>query len=79
MNNENIYKIAISGFLHDIGKFAERGGMEISPEFLNNHTNLYQPFLMEDIHTNILFTLQHSLITLKSYYPMNLTRVIGEL
>ena len=44
MTKENIYKIAISGFLHDIGKFAERGGMDVNPEFLNNHTDLYQPF-----------------------------------
>lgn len=44
MINDNIYKIAISAFLHDIGKFAERANMEITPEFLNNHTDLYQPF-----------------------------------
>lgn len=42
--DENINKIAISGFLHDIGKFAEMGCMDINPEFLNNHTDLYQPF-----------------------------------
>ena len=57
MNNENVYKIAISGFLHDIGKFAERGGMEISPEFLNNHTDLYQPFF-DGRHTH-----KHSVYT----------------
>ena len=44
MKKENIYKIAISGFLHDIGKFAERGDMDVDPEFLKNHTDLYQPF-----------------------------------
>lgn len=44
MTKENIYKIAISGFLHDIGKFAERGGMDVNQEFLKNHTDLYQPF-----------------------------------
>lgn len=57
MNNENIYKIAISGFFHDIGKFAERGCMEISPEFLNNHTDLYQPFF-DGRHTH-----KHSVYT----------------
>lgn len=42
--DENIYKIAISAYLHDIGKFAERANMEVTSEFLKNHTDLYQPF-----------------------------------
>ncbi len=44
MTKENIYKIAIFSFLHDIGKFAERGDMNVSPEFINSHADLYQPF-----------------------------------
>lgn len=44
MINDTIYKIAIAGFLHDIGKFAERADMQVSPEYLNNNSGLYQPF-----------------------------------
>lgn len=49
--DDNIYKIAIAGFLHDIGKFAERGEMEVAPEFLNTYANLYQPFF-DNRHTH---------------------------
>ncbi len=41
---ENVYKIAIAAFLHDIGKFAERGGMSLSPTYFNNNADLYLPF-----------------------------------
>ncbi len=53
MVDETVYKIAIAGFLHDIGKFAERAagartgddiGFFPSEEFLNNNRDLYQPF-----------------------------------
>lgn len=57
MSKENIYKIAISGFLHDIGKFAERGGMDVDAEFLNNHANLYQPFFnSRHTHKHAVYT-----------------------
>lgn len=54
--DENIYKIAIAAFLHDIGKFAERArgskekGDEFEAafysdeEFLDANASLYQPF-----------------------------------
>ena len=54
--DENIYKIAIAAFLHDIGKFAERaGGSKEGNEeleagfypddkFLNDNAAIYQPF-----------------------------------
>ncbi len=42
--DENIYKIAIAAFLHDIGKFAERANMSVGKEFLLNNADLYQPF-----------------------------------
>ncbi|MDI6728027.1 MAG: type III-A CRISPR-associated protein Cas10/Csm1, partial [Thermodesulfovibrionales bacterium] len=51
--DETVYKIALAGFLHDIGKFAERAagartvddiGFFPSEEFLNNNRDLYQPF-----------------------------------
>jgi len=36
MIDETIYKIAISAYLHDIGKFAERANMNVSEEFISN-------------------------------------------
>jgi CRISPR-associated protein Csm1 len=42
--DETIYKIAIAGYLHDIGKFAERADFNVSLEFLNNNADLYQPY-----------------------------------
>lgn len=42
--DETVYKIAIAGLLHDIGKFAERAGMPVSAEYINNHADLYQPY-----------------------------------
>ncbi len=42
--DDTVYKIAIAGLLHDIGKFAERGSMQVSDEFLNNNAGLYQPY-----------------------------------
>ncbi len=42
--DDTIYKIAIAGLLHDIGKFAERGGLNVSNEYLNNNAGQYQPY-----------------------------------
>ena len=57
--NNTIYKIALASFFHDIGKFAERskGHFHVDPEFINNHTNLYQPFF------NGRHTHQHAVYT----------------
>ena len=37
MMDDTVYKISIAGFLHDIGKFAERADMHVSKEYLNNN------------------------------------------
>jgi CRISPR-associated protein Csm1 len=42
--DETVYKVALAGFLHDIGKFAERAEMKVSPDFLNSNAGLYQPY-----------------------------------
>lgn len=53
MIDETVYKIVIAGYLHDIGKFAERasgvkgpGAAGFSPDesFLDNNRDLYQPY-----------------------------------
>lgn len=53
MIDETVYKIALAGFLHDMGKFAERAagartaddvGFFPDEIFLNNNRDLYQPF-----------------------------------
>lgn len=36
-------RIALSAFLHDLGKLAERAGIEISRETLDNNQQLYCP------------------------------------
>ena len=57
--DETIYKIAIAGFMHDIGKFAERAGFTVSPEFLNNNADLYQPYIKEQnrhTHKHAVYT-----------------------
>ncbi len=35
--------IALAGLLHDVGKFAERAGMELSAGYETNNAGLYQP------------------------------------
>lgn len=57
--NDTIYKIALAAFFHDMGKFAERakGNFHIDPEFLNRHTNLYQPFYNgKHTHQHVVYT-----------------------
>ncbi|MGB9732266.1 type III-A CRISPR-associated protein Cas10/Csm1 [Calditerrivibrio nitroreducens] len=57
--DETIYKIAIAGFMHDIGKFAERAGFDVSNEFLNNNAGLYQPYIKEQnryTHRHAVYT-----------------------
>ncbi len=41
--DDTVFKIAVAAFLHDIGKFAERAGMELSTEYLDGNAALYQP------------------------------------
>ncbi len=57
--DETIYKIAIAGYLHDIGKFAERANFNVSQEFLNNNADLYQPYIKEQnrhTHRHAVYT-----------------------
>jgi len=57
--DETVYKIAIAGYLHDIGKFAERAGFHVSLEFLNNNADLYQPYIKEQnrhTHKHAVYT-----------------------
>ncbi len=51
--DENIYKITIAAFMHDIGKFAERANFNANLEFLNNNAGLYQPYIKsQNRHTH---------------------------
>ncbi|MBE0426421.1 MAG: type III-A CRISPR-associated protein Cas10/Csm1 [Nitrospirae bacterium] len=59
MLDETIYKVAIAAFMHDIGKFAKRAGFNVSPEFLNNNADLYQPYIKEQnrhTHKHVVYT-----------------------
>jgi len=42
--DDTVLKIALAGFMHDIGKLADRGVMDISQEYVLNNADLYQPF-----------------------------------
>ena len=54
--DETILKVAISGFMHDIGKFAQEG-LFVSEDFLNRHADLYQPFFNEQhTHRHAVYT-----------------------
>jgi len=51
MVDETVYKIALAGYFHDIGKFAERAkaekgskGFFVNVEFIENNSKVYQPF-----------------------------------
>ncbi len=67
--DETVYKIAIAGFLHDIGKFAERAtgkrdeskgikpAFYVDEEFLTNNMDLYQP------HYKGIYTHKHAVYT----------------
>lgn len=64
--DETVYKISLAGYLHDIGKFAERAyavrgsdkvGFFPSEEFINNNKDLYQPFYNgRHTHRHTVFT-----------------------
>ena len=52
--NDNVYKIAIAAYLHDIGKFAQRAGFEPGGGFLTNNAGLYQPYnKIQNKHTHV--------------------------
>ncbi len=41
--SDTVYSIALAGLLHDVGKFAERAGMDITPQYRDDNEHLYQP------------------------------------
>ncbi len=66
MIDDTVYKIALAGYLHDIGKFAERSrgiretddkGFFPDEDFLNNNRDLYQPhFQGKYTHSHAVYT-----------------------
>lgn len=57
MIDETIYKIALAGFLHDIGKFAERADFPLNPKNIETDQSLFQPYF------NHRYTHKHALYT----------------
>ncbi|HEN20418.1 MAG TPA: type III-A CRISPR-associated protein Cas10/Csm1, partial [Desulfobacteraceae bacterium] len=55
--DETVLKIAIAGFMHDIGKFADKECLDISEEYINNNADLYQP------HPKGNYTHRHAVFT----------------
>ncbi len=55
--DETILKMAMAALLHDIGKFSE-GGMELTPGFIDNNQQLYQPTSRDgySTHRHALYT-----------------------
>ncbi len=60
-----LYKIALAGYMHDIGKFAERAkaakdessGLSVDDTYLENNRMLYQPYYKNRFtHAHALFT-----------------------
>ncbi len=41
--DNTVYKVALAGLMHDIGKFAQ-GSLPVTKEYLNNNAGLYQPY-----------------------------------
>jgi CRISPR-associated protein Csm1 len=53
---ETTVKIALAGFMHDIGKFAQEGIFDL-PSFINDNAGLYQPFHNgEYTHKHAIYT-----------------------
>src|SRR5208337_928892 len=53
MVEETVLKIALAGLMHDIGKFAERAGMDVPYDVLNSNQHLYQPYIKaQNRHTH---------------------------
>ncbi len=55
--DETVLKIAIAGFMHDIGKFADKDTFNISEQFLMDNVDLYQP------HYKEIYTHRHAVNT----------------
>lgn len=57
MQENELNKVALAALLHDVGKFAERAGMEISQRYRDDNEQLYQPlFDGRYSHGHALFT-----------------------
>lgn len=55
--DQTVLKIAMAGFLHDIGKFADKDTLNISEQYIINNADLYQP------HDKGNYTHQHAVFT----------------
>jgi len=44
--------IALTGLLHDVGKFSERAGIDFPPGYGDNNAGLYQPYRQEQKRHN---------------------------
>jgi CRISPR-associated protein Csm1 len=55
--DENVLKIAIAGFMHDIGKLIDESALDVSKEYLLNNADLYQPFYQgQHTHRHAVYT-----------------------
>jgi len=74
--NDTVLKIALAAFLHDIGKFADGAALNLSPAFIQDHADLYQPFdrsQKRHTHPHAVYTagfLEH----LKDFLPNKITQ-----
>lgn len=73
---ETVLKVALAGLMHDIGKFAERAGIEVPPDVMNSNQHLYQPYVRpQNRHTH-----RHAAYTaafvddFEGFLPHNLTK-----
>ncbi|MBN1292943.1 MAG: type III-A CRISPR-associated protein Cas10/Csm1, partial [Candidatus Latescibacteria bacterium] len=55
--DETVIKIAIAGFMHDIGKFADKDVWNVSEQFILGNADLYQPHYKEN------YTHRHAVLT----------------
>jgi len=54
---ETVLIMAIAGFLHDFGKLADDCALHVSPEYVQNNADLYQPFFHgHHTHRHALYT-----------------------
>ncbi|MDY0043907.1 MAG: type III-A CRISPR-associated protein Cas10/Csm1 [Syntrophales bacterium] len=55
--DETVLKVAVAGFMHDIGKFADKDLWNISEQFLVDNADLYQPHYKENYtHRHAVYT-----------------------
>lgn len=54
--DETVYRIALAGYFHDIGKFAERANMEVSQDFINNNSFLVPYYNKRHTHKHAIYT-----------------------